>query len=81
MIRCVSDKDIKATPYVKVEFHDNPDQYSKIAFHFYQNDRHILEVSGAHAREMLVGFLDGATKRHLRAFKDGIEECLEEDRR
>lgn len=81
MIRCVSDKDIKATPYVEVEFHDNPDQYSKIAFHFYQNGKHILEVSGAHAREMLVGFLDGATRRHLMSFKDGIEERLEEDRR
>lgn len=80
MIRCVSDKDIKASPYVHVEFHDSPDDLYKIAFHFYQNDRHILEVSGAHAKEMLIGFLDGATKRHLRAFKDGIEECLEEDR-
>jgi hypothetical protein len=80
MIRCVSDKDIKATPYVHVEFHDSPDDLYKIAFHFYQNDRHILEVSGAHAREMLIGFLDGATKRHLEHFMLGIGDRLWEER-
>lgn len=78
MIRCINEKDIKAIPWARVEFHDNPKNFRKVAFHVYHNGRHILEVSGTHANKMLWAFLDDATERHLKEFKLGIEERLME---
>jgi hypothetical protein len=78
MIRCINEKDIKAIPWARVEFRDNPYNFRQVAFHVYHNDHHILEVSGAHANKMLWAFLDDATEFHLKQFKLGIEERLME---
>ena len=78
MIRCINEKDIKAIPWARVEFRDNPYNFRQVAFHVYHNGHHILEISGAHANKMLWAFLDDATEFHLKQFKLGIEERLME---
>jgi len=56
-----------------VTFRDNPDDVNKLSFHVVRNNTELLEIYGSHARDMLLAFLNGATDRHQKTFKTGIE--------
>jgi len=68
---------IRAVCGDSVEFQDNPQSFRRIGFSIKRNGHELLEISGSHAQDMLIAFLENATDRHLKAFRDGIDGELE----
>ena len=60
-----------------VKFRDNIQNFRRVRFSIERNGYQLLEISGSHAQDMLIAFLDSATDQHLKAFRDGIDEELE----
>jgi hypothetical protein len=61
----------------RVIFRDNPQNFRRIAFFIERNGHELLEISGSHAHDMLISFLNSASEFHLKQFMKGIQEELD----
>ena len=68
---------IRAVCGDSVEFQDNPQNFRRVGFSIERNGYQLLEISGSHAQDMLIAFLNDATDFHLKQFMKGIQEELD----
>ena len=68
---------LKAVCGDRVKFKDNIQNFRRVGFSIERNGYQLLEISGSHAQDMLIAFLNDATDFHLKQFMKGIQEELD----
>lgn len=59
-----------------VEYVEGRNRYD-MEFRVHHGDRHVVSIRGATAHDMLIAFVRGASQRHLKAYRDGLEDELQ----